>query len=770
MSALAEHLRALPDERLAALITLRPDLVVPVPGDISALAARAQSRLSVARALDGLDRFTLEVLDALRLSHEGRSIDAVLALTAQSRVDSSQVRAAVQRLRDRLVVYGSDDALHIVSAVDEITSYPAGLGRPAAELDPAAAALTVDASRLRRTVLAAPPAARAALDRLAAGPPRGTLAGPPTADSPLRWLLDHHLVVALSADTVELPREVALLLRRDTGPLGALHPHPPVITAPTRALDVVDRAAAGQSLEAVRRTEAILDALTAEPAAQLRSGGLGVRDLRRIGRAAGVDEATAAVLVEVAYAAGLLGDDEPGYLPSTGYDGWRAAALAPRWRVLATAWLAMTRDPALVGQRDDRDRLVAPLSAEAERLTAPGTRRAVLAELAALPPGSAPTAEQLHDVLSWRAPRRYSRAQTVSTASILAEAATLGFIGLDALSGFGRQLLSEVDSVGGSDDPLGVRAESAGRPATALLAALLPEPVESVVVQADLTVVLTGPAEPALAAELALLTDAESASVFRVTPESVRRALDAGFSAADVHAVFAQRSRTAVPQALTYLIDDVARRHGGLRAGAAGSYLRGDDEALLTQILADRRLDALRLRRLAPTVLVSHAPMNRLLTDLRDAGYLPVPEDRFGAMVLTRPSERRAAARQTRPMPRPDPLAQPQLNPARAAGLVDQIRHGDAAARAARRAPVTVRSPNGAQAHLDAILVLQRAVRDKSQVWVGYVDAHGTPASRLMRPVSIAAGYLRAEDDRTEMLHTLALHRITAAQPAEQVD
>ena len=29
--------------------------------------------------------------------------------------------------------------------------------------------------------------------------------------------------------------------------------------------------------------------------------------------------------------------------------------------------------------------------------------------------------------------------------------------------------------------------------------------------------------------------------------------------------------------------------------------------------------------------------------------------------------------------------------------------------------------------------------------------------------VSIGAGYLRAEDERTEMLHTFALHRITAA-------
>ena len=59
--------------------------------------------------------------------------------------------------------------------------------------------------------------------------------------------------------------------------------------------------------------------------------------------------------------------------------------------------------------------------------------------------------------------------------------------------------------------------------------------------------------------------------------------------------------------------------------------------------------------------------------------------------------------------------------------------------------------------------VLQQAVRDRTRVWVGYVDSHGGTAARLVRPVSIGAGYLRAEDERTETLHTFALHRITAA-------
>jgi hypothetical protein len=117
-----------------------------------------------------------------------------------------------------------------------------------------------------------------------------------------------------------------------------------------------------------------------------------------------------------------------------------------------------------------------------------------------------------------------------------------------------------------------------------------------------------------------------------------------------------------------------------------------------------------------------------------------------------------------------DPLATPRLALPRLLGVVEQIRRGEAAARAARRAPATVRSPGAVPtgpvpvtSHTDTIAVLQQAVRDKALVWVGYVDAHGSTASRLLRPVSIGAGYLRAEDERTEMLHTFALHRITAA-------
>ncbi|GAA2351066.1 helicase-associated domain-containing protein [Dactylosporangium salmoneum] len=786
-TTLADHLRALPDEELAALIRLRPDLVIPPPSDFSALAHRAQSRVAVARALDALDQFTLEILDALRYTRVGHtsSVEAVLALTAQSGVEAARVRAAIDRLRAFAVIFGPDEALRIVGAVEEVCSpYPAGLGRPAEELDPMAGVLAADAAGLRRTLLAAPPAARAVLDRLAAGPPVGTVAVAslqPGSDSPVRWLVERHLLVIVGRDAVELPVEVSLVLRRESGPLGQLHPDPPPMDTPQRDPAQLDRAGAGQVLDLVRNAETLIEAIGQEPPSVLRSGGLGVRELRRYAKTVGVDEPQAALLAEVVTAAGLIGEEiidnkrvESVFLPTVAYDAWRAGGIAARWHRLAVGWLTMTRAPALVGQRDDRDRPINALAPELSRPGAPAQRRAALQVLADLAPGCTVAAAGVVETLAWRAPRRINRGASAGIEASLAEAAFLGLTGFDGLTGYGRLLLAELQADGlDPEDPLGIDAPGgfALAGSAALLDTLLPAPVDHVLLQADLSVIVPGPPEPTLAGELELLGQQESASVYRITAETVRRSLDAGYSAADLHALLARRSRTPVPQTLTYLVDDVARRHGGMRIGSANSYVRSDDESVIAEVLADRRLQSLGLRRLAPTVLACRHTPARLLEALRDAGYPPVQEDSTGAAVLTRPKARRGS-------PRPawaargveDPAASVRLSAPRLAGVIEQIRRGDAAARVARRAPVTVRA-NGANgaSHTEALEVLQQALRDKTRVWVGYVDAHGATASRLVRPVSMGSGYLRAEDERTEMLHTFALHRITGAVPESEV-
>jgi len=777
VSSLADHLRRLPDSGLISLLRARPDLAVPVPTDIATLAQRAASRFSVARALDGLDRFTLEILDALRLLPQlGEPVNeaALLRLVADA-ASADAVRAALERLRSLAVVHGEESNLIVLPTVDEVCSaYPAGLGRPAAELDPQAGELAGDPARLRRTVLTAPAPARAILDRLAAGPPVGTVrnARRPTApgddDSPVRWLISRRLLIPISDDTVELPREVGLLLRRDTGPLGDLHPEPPTPDVPIRPTDTVNTAGAGQAMEVVRRTDALLDALATEPAAVLRSTGLGIRDLRRIARTTGISESEAGLLVEIAFAAELLDDSQeadPVWLPTPAYDLWREAPLAVRWVRLARAWLGMNRQPGLIGTRDDRDRLINALSDDVERGGVSQLRQSTLQMLALLPEGAVGAPQAVLEMLSWRAPRRGGRHRDTVVHQVLSEAATLGVTGLGALTCYGRALLAQ-DELRAQDedaafDPLGIRVDEetpviTDRAARAL-EPLLPTPVDHILVQADLTVVVPGPPEPSLAAELALMAEPESAggaTVYRITADSVRRALDAGVTAEDLHARMAHRSATPVPQALTYLIDDVARRHGGLRAGHCGCYLRSEDTALLDELIADRRLSHLELRRIAPTVVVTPYALHRLLDTLRDAGYAPVAEDASGATVLTKPQARRAPAR-SRPPRVPDTSM--ALDEVRLSTVVELIRQGDATARASRPNLDNQATPG------QTLAVLQKALRERQRVWVGYVDSHGAMATRLVRPVSIGAGYLRAEDERSETMHTFALHRIASA-------
>ncbi|WP_234345739.1 helicase-associated domain-containing protein, partial [Streptomyces sp. NRRL F-5755] len=361
----------------------------------------------------------------------------------------------------------------------------------------------------------------------------------------------------------------------------------------------------------------------------------------------------------------------------------------------------------------------------------------------------------------------------------LAEAELLGITGRGALANHARALLgtesaAPADSkttntkpAGTTDpaaDPAAVQARRAAQ-AAALLAPLLPEPLDHVLLQADLTAVAPGPLERPLADALGVLADVESkggATVYRFTPASVRRALDAGRSAAELQTFLATHSRTPVPQPLAYLIDDVARRHGRLRVGAASAYVRCDDDALLTEILADRRAVALRLRRLAPTVLASAAPPDQLLEVLRAMGYAPAAESAEGDVLIARPDAYRTPPR-TAPTPVPDGPPEPAGTLLEAA--VRAIRAGDLAATAERkpvRAPAAP-APGGLPRTTSAetLATMQAAVLTNATLWIGYVNADGAASQRVIAPVRVEGGFVTAYDHTADEVRTFPLHRIT---------
>lgn len=779
-----EWIRGRTDDQLRALVSARPELITPVPAHLEGLASRAGSPSAIGRALDRLDRFTLAVVETLAVLDgpvRAAALREVVGRALAGGEPEPALSAALDRLRDLALVYGPedgpddgpDDGLDLAPGVRKVLDDPAGLGpaavevfrhHPPEQLDEMAddvAPGTPGTGRERLAAALADPAgllgevsdeARAALDQLTWGPPTGRVPNARrevrkgSARSPIEQLLARGLLAATGEESVTLPREVGLHLRG-----GRVHRDllavPPALEGTTRDQKQADRTAAGQAFTFVRSVEELCERWSINPPGVLRTGGLGVRDMKRTATDLDLPEWAAALVVEVAHAAGLVaagGSVDGEWLPTSGYDLWRVRSTADRWVVLAQTWLHMDRVPGLVGERDapdqQRDRPLNALHPDLRRSSAAPVRSAALGVLAAAP-GLAPSAGSVLERLAWEQPRRRGPLREQLTEFALREAEQVGMTGLGALSGHGRALLSGDDAAGA-------------------LAPLLPEPVDHVLLQADLTAVAPGPLTSELNRWMTLAADVESkggATVYRFSDESIRRALDAGQGAEELLAALARHSATPVPQALSYLVADVARRHGRIRVGTASAYVRCDDPALLDQITADRRSAALRLRRLAPTVIASRTSRAALVDSLRAMGYAPVAESLDGDVIISQLDGRRTEGM---PAARPAPPVN-GLDPEVAVATVRALRAGDAA-HLARREPVD--APAGAVPRGPAtttISALQEAIRQGERVWIGYLDSQGNATSRILEPARMEGGYLTAYDETRAAVHRFALHRIT---------
>ncbi|MFJ6746701.1 helicase-associated domain-containing protein [Streptomyces sp. NPDC091266] len=832
---LAEELRTRTDSGLVGLLRARPDLLNPVPGDVTQLATRAGTRASVIRAVERLDRFALQTAEALAVAPDPCPFDTLGALMTGDAGDaaiSAELPRAVAALRAQALIWGPDDRLRLVRTARELLTpsvthpSPTGLGPTVAEAtsgmspgrlqdiiaaaglpathDPVTAvaalsALFGDRGRMTALLDTAPAESVAVLDKLLWGPPYGGVTDRPAPH--LQWLLDRGLLIPAGARNVVLPREVALHLRA-----GRAHhtpePVPPAL-APVKERDpqLVDNAAAGQAFTALATVEELLKEWDLGGPAVLRAGGLSVRDLKRTATALDTTEQLAAFWLELAYAAGLVASDgeaDERYAATPAAEDWLQLPDHARWAALAAGWLSATRTPGVVGTADAKGRALAALGPHLDRSPAPEVRRRALALLADLPPGASVPATAVLARLRWERPLRggspsagavpgpaapgagqatggpsyaASPAGTLPPADdlrsrlaqwALTEAELLGVTGRGALATHGRALL---DSAPASDVPTSAETATAATRAAALLAPHLPEPLDHVLLQADLTAVAPGPLLRPLAEALGVLADVESkggATVYRFTPASVRRALDTGRSAAELQEFLTTHSRTPVPQPLAYLIDDVARKHGQLRIGAASAYVRCDDDALLSEILADRRAAALRLRRLAPTVLAAQTSPDQLLDGLRAMGYAPAAESAEGDVLIARADSYRTPPR-TAPAPVPD--GPPSPDPGLLEAAVRAIRAGDLAATAERKplhaapAPSSGALPRTTSA--ETLATMQAAVLTNSAVWIGYVNADGAASQRVIAPVRVEGGFVTAYDHTSDEVRTYPLHRIT---------
>jgi hypothetical protein len=658
----AEYLCGLDEASLTALLQARPDVLIqPVPRDFNQLAQRLGGADSLGAALRTVSRDMVTVGRATVVLGASATIPGLVRLLGAS---EQLVRAAVAELCGRGLAWDSSVVLCLPERLQAHWSAEIGGGRPVAKIAPsvlaedlrvAVGAFGVTTEGLRKPELAArlselmadlplltkviaelPEPAKERLGEFRrgyhgyyysgySGYGRSRSRGIDDRD-PTELLIAAGLLLTANHQP-ELPREVAVA--------GWLAEHELTLTGqpeiPPAGADEVAarRAAQAAAQEALRGVTTLLDEARATPITALKKGGVGPRERARLAKRLSLPDDVLVLWIDLTYAAGLLGRADAGYAPTHAYAGWRAAEPSQRWVVLADAWFSLEHAPtSREAQGDQEHPPPLPLASAAGVL-----RRALLSAAR-----SGASVRAAAKEIDWFCPLHgYGATQRGDkVAAAVREAELLGVIATDVVSELGEHLLAVTGSAPGN------AVEELAR----LCAPLLPEASCSVILQSDLTAVVSGQPSTAVSRLLKDSAVAEThgaARTWRFTPASIRAALDAGWTAQDLLTELAAISARPVPQPLEYLIIDASRRHGQIRVRGMRSCVIADD-ALITEILHTRSLNKLHFSRLAPTVLSSPSGLDDVLARLREVGLSPMAEDAQGTVIVEARHEHQAPA------------------------------------------------------------------------------------------------------------------------------
>ncbi len=710
----ADELRARADDALASIFKLRPDLVSPVPNDFSALAARATSTPSLVRALDSINMWHYQIIEAACALPEPFKKSEIVAVT------SEETAFALDHLWQMGLLYKEGNNYRTPTNLKMlIGDEPAGLGPIAVK--------KFDFSILKEI----PKVSEEVLAKLTWGPPRGQIGNIKKPGNAIGWLLDNGVLVALDSNTVALPRDVAIKLRG-----GKIHKEmvskAPNLIGKEVVQKQIDLAAIANISTILRWCEELLHNLSDEPPTALRTGGLGVRDLKKIAEHLGIDETCAGFVAELCYLGGLLViDSDDQILPTSAFDIWLTKSAEERWYSLVVLWLDTSRVSGLIGKNSDKN--VAPLGPELDRAGASLIRRSTLKVLNDSPQLT-PDVKSLQEIVKWINPQRANNDYVEWT---LREAEWLGITGQGALSTFGSNLLNEKEVL---------EIESA-----------LPKPVDHILIQADNSAVAPGPLTPELASEMGTIADIESrggATVYRFSDSSIRRGLDHGKTGDQIKTFLSKISKTPMPQPLEYLITDIAKRHGRLRVGSAHTYIRCEDEGLVQQILHDKKCEHLRLRKIAPQVLVTDFELAEVIGELREFGYLPAAEN-SGGVLLSQPNLRRSKSR-----PKPPRIISEFTAPKDAivTAAVKTIRAGERSKKVESIIPGT--SSN------ETLALINQYINEGKSLIISYADNNGGVSNRIIEPISISLGTLTARDETSDEILQFRIPRINGVAPS----
>lgn len=566
------------------------------------------------------------------------------------RPDEEEIRAAVQSLCHWGLVFGLDFALPHPDLPGAKTrlKIPPHLPRM---FEPSTEQLwrLVDSTRcpiptieLPQVVDELPPRQRRLLSTLAAGGGVGhstSLHEGADPSKPLPTLVRRGILDQLDDTTARLTGRVQQLLRGTViadpgGHFTAFTPSTATgSTVPTGSStnSRADDAGAALAIQLIQDLGHLIEDLGRNPIVPLSSGGIGTREVNKVARRRDEPAETTLHLLTWLAHANLIGRGRATPTPAgqPARDYWAPTELAldfleaspaTAWAILLLGWAGSAYAPWLVDEPDVR-----PFEAGTASHAAHGLRRtfpSLFADLDSLG-NDAPTPQpaEIQREL-WRVrPGEAWRTTHTAWDAVWEEAKEVG-----VLASLRRDTVP-TRAMGALRDVLTGSTHPAENPVADLADALteiLPTPVEQLIVQADHTIMAPGLLRPADQAMLAKFSDQESggmASVWRMSKESVERALRAGLGAAEVEAFLEARALGGaenVPQALRYMLHDAERSLSQATAGVAQMYLSVTEPEALDRILALPDIDGLRLRKIAPTVAVSAAQLS-FVTDRLEA-------------------------------------------------------------------------------------------------------------------------------------------------------
>ena len=475
---------------------------------------------------------------------------------------------------------------------------------------------------------------------------------------------------------------------------GADEPDAPVHAATTDADGSAGERARATGAEHAFETLTVLAELLrivdAGGVRELAKGGIGAPLARQLAERTGAEADVVPDRLRLLDRTGLAGPEDGTWVLTDAGHIWTAASWPERWATIVQRWRAVL-DPAVLEVLD---------------LAADDLRDLVSLGRWAYPAGS-----------RWL------------DAALLDTAGTAGVLGLAVdgrRTGTGRALLAD-----DTDDA--VRAAAAD----------LPRTVDGVYLQHDLTVIAPGPLSPADDDELRQVADIEApglAARYRVSEDSLRRALRAGRTRDELVALFTRLGTTEVPQPLSYLIDQVATRDGSVVVdrgeGGVGSVVHGTPDQL-DLIGVDAELRQLAWDRPELTRLATRYPPHVVATALEEQRYPAVlaggarPDTRSGP-----PGRRRTAAR----------------SPEQAAhALVERLR-------------LTTERGDAEPEQEWMARQIDMAVRGRTPIRVTVRMPDGSEKPFSIVPTSVAAGRVRGKDTVVDVERTLPLSLVVTVE------